>query len=364
VCTLADGTCLNSPTLTELATHLGLVSAPSLDAYDLAVIGAGPAGLAAAVYAASEGLTTVVAERGAPGGQAGTSSQIENYLGFPDGISGADLAARARDQAARFGADMLLLREVVGGGPDEGAGFRIELSGNVSVCASTVLCATGVEWRRLLVPGIERLLHSGVYYGSAVSEGPGLRGKDVYVVGGGNSAGQAVMSFARVARSVTLLVRGSHLAASMSAYLAKRLHDAPNVEVRTQVEVSAVDGANWLRTLELTDTTGRRTLVDAHALFVCIGGEPRTEWAAQGGIVRDQAGYLVTGRTLVDTGSAHAEGRWSLERDPYPLETSQPGLFAAGDVRHGSTKRVSAAVGEGAMAVGLVHRFRADLMGS
>jgi thioredoxin reductase (NADPH) len=364
VCTLADGTCLNSPTLTELATHLGLVSAPSLDAYDLAVIGAGPAGLAAAVYAASEGLTTVVAERGAPGGQAGTSSQIENYLGFPDGISGADLAARARDQAARFGADMLLLREVVGGGPDEGAGFRIELSGNVSVCASTVLCATGVEWRRLLVPGIERLLHSGVYYGSAVSEGPGLRGKDVYVVGGGNSAGQAVMSFARVARSVTLLVRGSHLAASMSAYLAKRLHDAPNVEVRTQVEVSAVDGANWLRTLELTDTTGRRTLVDAHALFVCIGGEPRTEWAAQGGIVRDQAGYLVTGRTLVDTGSAHAEGRWSLERDPDPLETSQPGLFAAGDVRHGSTKRVSAAVGEGAMAVGLVHRFLADPMAS
>jgi thioredoxin reductase (NADPH) len=150
----------------------------------------------------------------------------------------------------------------------------------------------------------------------------------------------------------------------MSAYLAKRLHDAPNVEVRTQVEVSAVDGANWLRTLELTDTTGRRTLVDAHALFVCIGGEPRTEWAAQGGIVRDQAGYLVTGRTLVDTGSAHAEGRWSLERDPDPLETSQPGLFAAGDVRHGSTKRVSAAVGEGAMAVGLVHRFLADPMAS
>ena len=365
VCTLADGTCLDSPTLTELATHLGLVSDPSLAAYDLAVIGAGPAGLAAAVYAASEGLTTVVAERGAPGGQAGTSSQIENYLGFPDGISGADLAARARDQAARFGADMLLLREVVGGGPDEGAGFRVELTGGISIRASTVLCATGVEWRKLQVPGIERLLHSGVYYGSAVSEGPGLRGKDVYVIGGGNSAGQAVMSFARVARSVTLLVRGPHLAASMSAYLAKRLHDAPNVEVRTNAEVSAVDGDDWLRTLELTDSaTERRTVVDAHALFVCIGGEPRTEWAADGGIVRDQAGYLVTGRTLVDTDSGLAEGRWSLNRDPYPLETSQPGLFAAGDVRHGSSKRVSAAVGEGAMAVGLVHRFLADLMGS
>jgi thioredoxin reductase (NADPH) len=365
VCTLADGTCLESPTLTELATHLGLVSAPSLDVYDLAVIGAGPAGLAAAVYAASEGLTTVVAERGAPGGQAGTSSRIENYLGFPDGISGAELAARARDQAARFGADMLLLREVVGGGPDESAGFRVELSGDVSVRASTVLCATGVEWRRLHVPGVERLLHSGVYYGSAVSERPGLRGKDVYVVGGGNSAGQAVMSFASVARSVTLLVRGSHLAASMSAYLAKRLHDAPNVEIRTQAEVSAVDGDDWLRTLELTDTAaGRRTVVDAHALFVCIGGEPRTEWAVEGGIIRDQAGYLVTGRTLVDRGPAQAEGRWGLERDPYPLETSQPGLFAAGDVRHGSTKRVSAAVGEGAMAVGLVHRFLADLRAS
>ena len=364
MCTLDDGTCLSSPTLTELATQLGLVAPPSRDVYDLAVIGAGPAGLAAAVYAASEGLTTLVAERGAPGGQAGSSSRIENYLGFPDGISGVELASRARAQAARFGADMLLLREVVGGGPDGSGGFDLELSGDRRVRAGTVLCATGVEWRRLLVPGVERLLHSGVYYGAAVSEGPGVRGKDVYVIGGGNSAGQAAMSFAGMARSVTLLVRASHLAASMSAYLAQRLHDAPNVEVRTQAEVTAVDGDDWLRTLEIADTvTGRRTVVEAHALFVCIGGEPRTDWAAAGGIARDPAGYLVTGRALLESPSVSPAGAWTLDRDPYPLETSQPGLFAAGDVRHGSTKRVSAAVGEGAMAVGLVHRFLADAMG-
>jgi thioredoxin reductase (NADPH) len=364
VCTLDDGTCLESPTLVELATHLGLVSPPSLEAYDLVVIGAGPAGLAAAVYAASEGLTTLVAERGAPGGQAGTSSRIENYLGFPDGISGADLASRARDQAARFGADMLVLREVVGGGPVDGPGFRVELSDDTSVRASSVLCATGVEWRTLHVPGVERLLHSGVYYGSAVSEAPGLRGKDVYVVGGGNSAGQAAMSFAAVARSVTLLVRGHHLAASMSSYLADRLEAAPNVQVLTNTQIRSVDGDHWLRTIELTDRgTGRRTVLDAHALFVCIGGEPRTDWAAQGGILRDPGGYLVTGRTLVEAASGFDGVAWRLDRDPYPLETSQPGLFAAGDVRHGSTKRVAAAVGEGAMTVGLVHRFLADAMG-
>ena len=360
VCTLEDGTCLTSPTLFELAEHLGLITAPSTDLYDLSVIGAGPAGLAAAVYAASEGLATAVIEREAPGGQAGTSSKIENYLGFPDGVSGAELAARAREQALKFGADLLVLREVTGGGLD-GDQFRSELSDGVTVRSRAVLCATGVEWRRLDVPGIDELLHSGVYYGSAISEAPGLRGKDVYIIGGGNSAGQAAMNFAESARSVTLLVRGAHLAASMSTYLTQRINDSPNVHVRPCCEVAGVHGDDWLRSVDLRDTrTGDTTIVDAHALFVCIGGGPRTEWAVDAGIVVDRNGYLVTGRDLFDPSLVGDRSPWPLERDPYPLETCQPGLFAAGDVRHGSTKRVSAAVGEGAMVVGLLHRFLAD----
>lgn len=354
VCTLADGTSLVGPTLYELADHLGIIRSPSPDVYDLAVIGAGPAGLAAAVYAASEGLRVAVVEREAPGGQAGTSSRIENYLGFPEGISGADLAARARSQAIRFGADLLVLRDVVGGGPEAGV-FCTELSDGNRVISRCLLCATGVEWRRLDVPGIERLLHAGVYYGSAISEAPGLDGKDVFVVGGGNSAGQAAMNFAERARSVTLLVRGTGLADSMSDYLDRRIAEAPNVHVRPTTEVVGVDGDDWLRTLDLRDlSTGEVETVDAHAVFVCIGGQPRTDWATGSGVAVDDGGYLLTGRDLLapDCGVA-----WPLERDPYPLETSQPGLFAAGDVRHGSTKRVSAAVGEGAMAVGLIHRF-------
>jgi thioredoxin reductase (NADPH) len=282
---------------------------------------------------------------------------IENYLGFPDGVAGADLAARARDQAAKFGADILVLRDVTGGGPDA-EGFRSELSDGTTVRSRAVLCATGVDWRRLQVPGIDALLHAGIYYGSAISEAPGLRGKDVYVIGGGNSAGQAAMNFAERARSVTLLVRGAHLAASMSAYLTARISAMPNVHVRTCAAVVGVDGDDWLRTLEVRDTrTGVATTVSADALFVCIGGEPRTEWAVEAGLVVDTGGYLVTGRDLFTPALVRDAQPWRLERDPYPLETSQPGLFAAGDVRHGSTKRVSAAVGEGAMAVGLVHRY-------
>ena len=360
VCTLDDGTCLTSPTLAELAEHLGLVVAASRDAYDVTIVGAGPAGLAAAVYAASEGLATAVVEREAPGGQAGTSSNIENYLGFPDGVSGADLAARAREQAAKFGAEMLVLRDVVSG-ETEGDSFRTELSDGNVLRSTCVLCATGVEWRRLDVPGVDRLLHAGVYYGSAISEAPGLRGKDVFVVGGGNSAGQAAMRFADWARSVTLVVRGAGLAASMSAYLARRIDAAANVHVRTHAEVASVDGDDWLRTVDLVDTrTGERERAGVHAVFVCIGGVPRTGWATQSGIVVDGGGYLVTGRDLFDPGLDGGCDAWLIERDPYPLETSRPGLFAAGDVRHGSTKRVSAAVGEGAMAVGLFHRYLAE----
>lgn len=359
VCTLADGTRLEGPTLTELAGHLGLLIPPSTEVYDLVIVGAGPAGLAAAVYAASEGLHTGVIERDVPGGQAGTSSSIENYLGFPEGISGVELAQRARRQAVNFGAEMLVLREVVAGAHHDGL-FHSTLSDGSTITSRCVVCATGVSWRRLDVPGVDRLLHAGVYYGSAVSEAPGIRGKDVVVVGGGNSAGQAAMNFASVARTVTLVVRGAGLAASMSSYLTQRIDESPNITVRTHAEVVAVDGDDWLRTITLRDTRSELTSTEAaHAMFVCIGGAPHTDWARQADLVVDTGGYLVTGRDLLDPTLA-GNRVWDEARDPFPLETSHPGVFAAGDARRGSTKRVSAAVGEGAMAVGLVHRFLAE----
>lgn len=357
VCTLADGTRLESPTLSELAQHLGLVTPPSTDTYDVVIVGAGPAGLAAAVYAASEGLTTAVVEREAPGGQAGTSSYIENYLGFPDGISGVDLAERARAQAVKFGAEMLVLREVMAGGVEDDL-FRSNLSDGTTIRSRCVLCTTGVSWRRLDVPGIEQLLHAGVYYGSATSEAPGVRDKDVLVIGGGNSAGQAAMNFAGVARSVTIVVRGEGLAASMSSYLSRRIDATANIAIRTHAEVVAVDGDDWLRNVTLRDTlSGAQRKVDAHAVFICIGGVPHTDWVRSAGLLIDAAGYLVTGRDLLDPAVNEGRRVWALVRDPYPLETSRAGVFAAGDVRRGSTKRVSAAVGEGAMAIGLLHRF-------
>lgn len=357
VCTFEDGLCLTGPTLADVARELGLLAAPTREHYDLGIVGAGPAGLAAAVYGASEGLAVVVVDEGAPGGQAGTSSRIENYLGFPEGIAGADLAARARAQALKFGAEILLLRTVVDG-RKEGGRFVATLSDGSPVSVSAVLLATGVDWRRLDVEGVDRLLHAGVYYGAAASEAPGVAGKDVFIVGGGNSAGQAAMHFAGWARSVTIVVRGTGLAASMSRYLSQRIDEAPNVTVCTRTEVAGVHGDDWLRELTLRDApTGDLRTVAAHAVFVCIGGHPRTA-STRDEVIADGQGYVVTGRDLYDHGLARDDPRWTT-REPYPLETSQPGMFAAGDVRHGSTKRVSAAVGEGAMAVPLVHRYLA-----
>ena len=348
VCVVRDDAELVDPTLVELGTALGIVAPPQRETYDVAIIGAGPAGLAAAVYGASEGLSTVVVERYAPGGQAGTSSRIENYLGFPDGISGFELADRARRQAQRLGAEFLVLREVVSEA-HVGAPHGATLDDGTQIGARSVVCATGVDWRRLPAEGVDGLVGRGVYYGAAASEAPGLTGNDVIVVGGGNSAGQAAVFFSDWARSVTIAIRGDGLSSSMSAYLLDKVDQIDNIRVAPHTEVDAVTGDDWLRSAVLRDNRdGSTRTVEPHALFICIGGEPRTEWAVEAGLAVDQRGYLRTGLDAVTDA-------WPLERDPFLLETSQPGLFAIGDVRHGSTKRVSTAVGEGAMAIKLVH---------
>jgi thioredoxin reductase (NADPH) len=321
-------------------------------------VGAGPAGLAASVYAASEGLRTLAVEAVAPGGQAGTTSMIENYLGFPQGISGGELSTRATAQARRFGAEILLARQLAGVTAD-GPGYLVELSDGTAVRSGALIMATGVDWRRLDVPGIDELLGGGVYYGAGPSEAVSCRGCRVVIVGGGNSAGQAVVRFSRYASHVTLLVRGSDLGASMSHYLIDRVTSLDNVEVRTSTQVVGFEADGRLQSLLVSSGEGsgqERMPVDS--LFVCIGGSPRTQGAANIGLVTDAAGYLRTGNELItEPGSLD---RWTLARQPLPLETNLPGLFAAGDVRSGSIKRCAAAIGEGSMAVALVHRRLAE----
>jgi thioredoxin reductase (NADPH) len=356
VCVFPDGTRLECPTIRQITEHLGWFHDPSRSEYDLAIYGAGPAGLSAAVYGASEGLATVVIERFAVGGQAGSSSKIENYLGFPHGISGADLAERAREQACKFGAEILLGREGVRGEfvPGKGVGY---LADGTEIVARATICATGVDYRRLNLPNEDRLLGAGVYYGAGASEASLCRSTDdVFVVGGGNSAGQAVMHFARVAHTVNMVVRGDSLHASLSQYLVDRILTAPNVKVMTNSEVTGLNGSELLDAVTVTNTrTGQSETYATHWLFVCIGGDPRTTWAAEVGIVRDSAGYLVTGPDLMQDHSPPPN--WPLDRSPYYLETNMPGVFASGDVRHGSVKRCASAVGEGAMAVALVQRY-------
>jgi thioredoxin reductase (NADPH) len=358
VCMFPDGTRMVGPTVRQITEKLGWFHDPSRAEYDLAIYGAGPAGLSAAVYGASEGLKTVVVERWAIGGQAGSSPKIENYLGFPGGVSGAELADRAREQAQRFGAEILLGREGLRG--EFTAGKRIGyLADGTKIVARAIICATGVDYHRLPLAGEERFRGAGLYYGAGASEAALCGNEHVIVVGGGNSAGQAAFQFSRYAQSVTMVVRRESLKSTISAYLADRIALAKNIAVRTNSEVTALDGQDCLETVTITNCkTGESTIIRTRWLFVCIGGTPRTDWAVEADVTRDEAGYLVTGPDLAsDGGSAH---RWPVNRPPYYLETNVPGLFAAGDVRHGSVKRLASAVGEGAMAVTFVHRYLAE----
>jgi thioredoxin reductase (NADPH) len=354
VCVFHDGTRLECPTIRQITEKLGWFASPARSEYDLAIYGAGPAGLSAAVYGASEGLRTVLVERWALGGQAGSSSKIENYLGFPEGIGGWELAERARAQAIKFGAEILLARAGVRAEFPPGKGV-VYLEDGTRITARTSICATGVAYRTLGLPGEERFFGAGLYYGAGASEAALMHGEDVYVVGGGNSAGQAAMHFAQSGNRVCMVVRDATLKYTLSQYLVDRIASEPNIDVRTCTEVTALAGDEVLQEITLTDVrTGQRRRATTHWLFVCIGGVPQTEWAAEVGVVRDEGGYLVTGPDLREY---ERDSQWPLERMPLHLETSRPGVFAAGDVRHESIKRMASAVGEGAMAVALVHRY-------
>jgi thioredoxin reductase (NADPH) len=349
-----DGTVLVEPSEPELASKVGLATNPSTDFYDLIVIGGGPAGLGAAVYGASEGLRTVLVERTATGGQAGQSSRIENYLGFPDGVSGAQLTERARRQAAKFGAEILTTREVVGLEVN-GSARTLRFADGSAISAHTVILATGVAYRKLTAPGLAELTGRGVYYGSALTEATGCAGQDVYIVGGANSAGQAAVFLGKHARSVTILVRAPSLTKSMSHYLIEQVENVPAISVRTCSEVVEAHGSDHLERLTLRDkTTGETETVDAQYLFAFIGAAPLTDWLKDV-VVRDDHGFVLTGPDLLVDGEPPSG--WPLDRPPYHLESSVPGVFVAGDVRAESAKRVASAVGEGAMAVMLVHRY-------
>jgi thioredoxin reductase (NADPH) len=330
---------------------------PGRTHYDLSIYGAGPAGLSAAVYAAAEGLKCVVIERSAIGGQSSSSSRIENYLGFPEGISGAELADRARRQALKFGCEILQFREGVNA-RFHADGIFVELADGSSLTARANICATGVEYRRLDLPQEERFIGAGLYYGAGHSEATRMGGQIVYVVGGANSAGQAALNFSLFADRVVMLVRAADLVDSMSEYLSARILANPKIELRFHTTIVALDGDQALRSIILADVrSGGRETVEAREVFVCIGGHPHTEWARDTAILRDKLGYLVTGTDMYVDGRPPAV--WPLARAPYYLETSVPGSFAAGDVRHGSFKRYATAVGEGAMAVTFVHEYLA-----
>lgn len=350
---IPDGDTLRSPSNLELASALGLRTTARRPLYDVCIVGGGPAGLAAAVYGASEGLSTVIVEREAPGGQAGQSAAIENYLGFPKGLTGSDLTRRAIAQASRFGAEMVLARDVVGF-ESRGPVRAVLFDGSGQIEARGLIVATGVSYRRLDAAGFDQLAGRGVYYGVDASEARQCQGEDVYVVGAANSAGQAALNLSRFAKRVVLVVRAPTLADSMSQYLLERITSMPNVEVRYNSEVVAGQGDGHLERLTLADRdSGVTEEVSANWLFIFIGAKPRTEWLGPG-VARDDNGFIITGQDLSVSG--HAE-HWPLPRPPFTLETSVPGVFAAGDVRLDSMKRVASAVGEGAMSIYHVHRY-------
>jgi thioredoxin reductase (NADPH) len=345
-------------TRAELAGRVGLHAAPDHQEYDVLIVGAGPAGLTAAVSLASEGLSTLVIEQHAPGGQAGTSARIENYPGFPHGISGTELALSAHDQAVRLGAEIVVGSQMVETWPESDGSIGLELANGAVVRGHTMIGAMGSQYRRLEASGVDELIGSGVYYGSARSDVAFHRNGDVFIVGGANSAGQAAMLASEFARSVTLLVRGPSLEEGMSQYLVDRAERHPKIGVRTNTQITHVVGNGRLEGIGLLNTaTGREVEMRADALFILIGGEP-TSSCARGWLQQDDHGFLMTGSDVLD--GEDAQHRWPLERDPYFLESSHPGVFFAGDVRHGSVKRVASAVGEGAMAAQLVHRYFAE----
>ena len=354
VIVFADGSFLSNPPIAEVARKLGLKTKAELPFYDLVVVGAGPAGLAAAVYGAADGLKTLLVEREAPGGQAGRSSRIENYLGFPTGLSGSDLARRAVAQARRFGAEILAPQEV-SGVRVEGPSRVLTLADGGEVGCRAMLIATGIAFRKLEVPGLDKLSGAGVYYYAPMSEAFSYRDGEVYIVGGANSAGQAAMYFSKFARQVTMLVRGGSLSDTMSQYLENQIAATKNIAVKFNSSVIAVEGVDRCERITIQNSkTGLQETVPANALLIYAGAIPRTDWLA-GMVERDAQGYLVSGQHLMREGRRPAG--WTADRDPFYLETSVPGIFVAGDVRHRSAKGVTSGVGEGAMAVKLVHEY-------
>ncbi|MBW4628574.1 MAG: FAD-dependent oxidoreductase [Brasilonema octagenarum HA4186-MV1] len=354
-----DGSHVMQPTNLQVAEKIGLRTQAEKPFYDLIIVGGGPAGLAAAVYAASEGLRTVMIEREAPGGQAGTSSRIENYLGFPTGLSGGDLARRGVTQAKRFGVEILTPQEVKGIRVENQYRF-VQLEDGSEISCHALMLALGVSWRRLDIPGLDRLTGAGVYYGAAQAEAMSCQDEDVYIVGGANSAGQAAMYFSRYAKHVTMLIRGDSLTKSMSQYLIDQIAQTPNITVKTHTSVREAKGETSLESITIHNSlTGETQTVPATSLFIFIGAVPRTEWL-DGVIERDQHGYIITGPDLQKDGQ-RIKG-WTLERDPFLLETNIPGVFAVGDVRHGSVKRVASGVGEGSICVQFVHRYLSNVL--
>ena len=355
-----DGTRLENPDVHDIAEKLGFQQGPTRREYDVCIYGAGPAGLSAAVYAASEGLRTILIERYAVGGQAGSSARIENFLGFPEGISGVEFAARAREQACKFGAEILVLREGIPSPfvPGKSACYIDDGTNITSIVAKAAVYATGVAYRHLNLPGEDYFYGAGLYYGAGGSECAFTTGAHVYLLGGGNSAGQAALQFSRFASNVTLVVRRSSLAETMSEYLITRIETTRNIHVITDTEVTGLHGDNMLRAITLRNKkTGAEQQAKTIWLFVCFGGIPNTGWAEELGVIRDAGGYILTGPDLANARSC--PNCWTLKREPYYLETNIPGIFAAGDVRAGSIKRVAAAAGEGAMAITFVHRHLA-----